>query len=78
MSLFDRTHAISCHLLLKLFVYNLFRFRNIASYLSKVENFFRPRVYLAPSLVATGEYFHQDLWYSKSRVVVHRVMALFA
>jgi len=46
----------------------LYRFQDIASYLSKVADFDPPRLYLAPPQVVIPVAFRGDLWHPKTRV----------
>ena len=46
----------------------LYRFRDIASSLSKVADFDPPHLYLAPPQGVTPVEFRGDLWYPKTRV----------
>jgi len=46
----------------------LYRFRDIASYLSKVADFDPPHLYLAPPQGVTPVEFRGDLWHPKTRV----------
>jgi len=46
----------------------LYRFRDIASYLSKVADFDPPHVHLAPSQGVIPVEFRGDLWHRKTRV----------
>jgi len=46
----------------------LYRFRDIAGYLSKVADFDPPHVCLAPSKGVTAVEFRGDLWHQKTRV----------
>jgi len=46
----------------------LYRFRDIASYLSKVADFDPPHLYLAPPQGVTPVEFRGDLWRPKTRV----------
>jgi len=46
----------------------LYRFRDIASYLSKVADFDTPHLYLAPLQGVTPVEFRGDLWQPKTRV----------
>jgi len=55
---------------------NLYRFRDIASYLSKVGNFSYPHVFRVLVGVTTLV-FHHHLWHQKIRVLGYRA-ALFA
>ena len=48
----------------------LFRFRDIASYLSKVADFDPPNLYLAPPQGVIPVEFRGDLWHPKTRVPV--------
>jgi len=50
---------------------NLYGFRVIASYLSKVAYFNLPHLHLAPPLGVTLFEFRQDLWHQKTRVRGH-------
>jgi len=46
----------------------LYRFRDIASYLSKVADFNPPHLHLAPPQVVTPVEFRGDLWHQKIRL----------
>jgi len=46
----------------------LYRFRDIASYLSKVADFDPPRLHLAPQQGVIPVEFRRDLWHKKTRV----------
>jgi len=46
----------------------LYRFRDIASYLSKVADFDPPHMYLAPPQGVIPVEFRGDLWHQKTRV----------
>ena len=46
----------------------LYRFRDIAGYLSKVADFDPPHLHSAPSYGATPVEFRGDLWHQKTRV----------
>jgi len=46
----------------------VYRFRDIASYLSKVADFDLPHLYLAPPQGVIPVEFHGDLWHPKTRV----------
>ena len=46
----------------------LYRFRDIAGYLSKVADFDPPHLHLAPPQVMTPVEFRGDLWYQKTGV----------
>jgi len=46
----------------------LYRFRNIAGYLSKVDDFDPPHLHLAPLEGVTLVEFRGDLWHQKTRV----------
>jgi len=46
----------------------LYRFRDIASYLSKVADFDPPHLYLAPPQGVIPVEFRGDLWHQKTRV----------
>jgi len=46
----------------------LYRFRDIAGYLSKVDDFDPPHLHLAPPEGVTPVEFRGDLWHSKTRV----------
>ena len=48
----------------------LYRFRDIASYLSKVADFDPPHLHLAPSYGVTPVEFRGALWHQKTRVPV--------
>ena len=69
MSPFDRARAYDF-----LFNFNrnhafiLYRFRDIASYLSKVTDFHPPHLHSAPSQGVTPVEFRGDLWHQKTRV----------
>ena len=45
-----------------------YRFRDIARYLSKVDDFDQPHLHLAPSSGVTPVEFRGDLWHQKTRV----------
>ena len=57
MSPFDRAHASI-----------LYRFRDIASYFSKVADFDPPHLHSAPPQAVTPVEFRGDLWHQKTRV----------
>ena len=46
----------------------LYRFRDIASYLSKVADFDPPHLHLAPPQGVTPVEFRRDLWHQKTKV----------
>ena len=46
----------------------LYRFRDIAGYLSKIADFDPPHLHLAPPEGVTPVEFCRDLWYQKTRV----------
>jgi len=46
----------------------LYRFRDIAGYLSKIADFDRPQLHLAPKQGVSSVKFRGDLWHQKSRV----------
>ena len=46
----------------------LYRFRDIAGYLSKVADFDPPHLHLAPSQGVTPVEFRGDLWHQRTRV----------
>jgi len=48
----------------------LYRFRDIASYLSKVADFNPPHLHLAPPQGLTPVEFRVDLWHQKTRIPV--------
>jgi len=52
----------------------LYRFRDIAGYLSKVADFEPPHPHLAPASGVTPVEFRGDLWLQKTGVPVYRVV----
>jgi len=72
MSPFDRAHTTSYSTLIKLCVYRhiviLYRFRDIAGYLSKVADFDPPHLNLALLQGVTAVEFRGDLWCQKTSV----------
>ena len=50
------------------YAYILYRFRDIASYLSKVADFDPPHLHLAPSQGVIPVEFRTDLWHQKARL----------
>ena len=60
-------HSIErIRLLIRLYVDVLYRFRDIASYLSKVADFKPPHLHLVPPVELRG-----DLWHEKTRVPLY-------
>jgi len=69
MSPFDRAHTTSYSTLIETDCASiLYRFRDIASYLSKVADFNPPHLHLAPPQVFTPVEFRGDFWRHKTRV----------
>jgi len=66
MLLFDRAHTIFLFDFNMDYVSILYRFRDIAGYLSKVADFDPPLLHLVE--------FRGDLWYQKTRVHGYRVV----
>jgi len=67
MSPFDRAHTTSYSTLIETMPI-LYRFRDIASYLSKVADFDPPHLHLAPPQGVIPVEFCGDLWHTKTRV----------
>jgi len=67
---FDRAHTTSYSTLIESRNHAsvLYRFRDIASYLSKVADFDLPYLHLAPPQGVTLVEFRRDLWRQKTRV----------
>ena len=65
VSPFDRAHTTSHSTLTETILY---RFRDIASYLSRVADFYPPRLHLVPPFGATPVEFRGDLWHQITRV----------
>ena len=68
MSSFDRAHTTSYSTLIETMCHIFYRFRDIASYLSKVVDFDPPHLHLAPPQGVTPVEFRGDLWHQKARV----------
>ena len=64
MSPFDRAYTTSYSTLIE----TMYRFRHIASYLSKVADFDRPHLHLAPPQGVIQVEFRGDLWHQKTRI----------
>ena len=67
MSLFDRAHTTSYSTLIQ-YASILYRFPDIASYLSKVADFDPPHLHSAPPQGVIPVEFRGDLWHQKTRV----------
>jgi len=65
---FDRAHRTSYSTSIKNHASILNRFRDIASYLSKVADFDPPHLHLAPSQGVILVEFRGDLWHQRTRV----------
>ena len=68
MSPFDRAHTTSYSTLTETMCLILYRFRDIASYLSKVADFDPPHLHLLPPQGVIPVEFRGDLWHQKTRV----------
>ena len=68
MSPFDRAHTTSYSTFNRNHASILYRFRDTASYLSKVTDFDPPHLHLAPPQGVTPVEFRGDLWHPKTSV----------